>query len=102
MPPQDEDDLELGRADPVYPGGGPGPCHDSGGGPAGYPRGASGNPDGAAGNPDGEGAAGYPGGGGEYPGGYSPSLVLAIAASSPTECTAAALPHCGHTAPTWP
>ena len=26
----------------------------------------------------------------------------AIAASSSTECTAAALPHCGHTAPTWP
>ena len=86
MPPEDDDDLELGRADPVYPGGGPGPCHDSGGGPAGYPRGAAGNP----------------GGGGAYPGGYSPSLVLAIAASSSTECTAAALPHCGHTAPTWP
>jgi hypothetical protein len=68
-----EDDLGLGRADPVYPGGGPGPCHDSGGGPDGYPRGASGNPDGAAGNPDGEGVAGYPGGGGAYPGGYSPS-----------------------------
>ncbi len=80
MLPEDDDDLELGRADPVYPGGGPGPCHDSGGGPAGYPRGP---------------VAGYPAG-------YSPSLVLAIAASSSTECTAAALPHCGHTAPTWP
>ncbi len=37
MPP--EDDLGLGRCCPVYPGGGPGPCHDSGGGPAGYPSG---------------------------------------------------------------
>ena len=49
---------------------------------------------GGEGNPD--------GGGAWYPGGYPPSWVLAIAASSSIECTAAALPHCGHTAPTWP
>ena len=73
--------------------------------------GAEGNPDdgdgegkpdeGGGGGPD-PGGCWYPCGGPWYPNPNCPSRLRAIAASSSTECTAAALPHCGHTAPTWP